>query len=97
MKLFTKLKQAAEKWLRRIIAEAVAEYVNITLLRERGALLSTIKVFDAQVKSLNDSVSSLSEWAYFKENAELREQIKQLTTQFAGVCDTAKKPHPEVL
>ena len=91
--MFTKFKQAVEKWLRGLIAAEISN-LDIELRLERAVLLSTIKVFDAQVKSLNEAVSHLNEWSYFQENAKQRETIKLLNEKAQALINSVKELHP---
>ncbi|MGA9799711.1 MAG: hypothetical protein WBQ68_11930 [Terriglobales bacterium] len=105
--MFTKYKQAIEKWLRGLIAADVAK-LETSLQSERAALWSTIRVFDAQVNAaastfkecsvqLNAAVERLNELSHFKENAELRAHIKELNSHITGIADTVKELHPELV
>ena len=89
------IKQRFETWLKRLIRDEVSQ-VDTDLRGEREALLSTIRVLDVQVKSLNDVVPRLNEFSYFKENAELRTTNKELTEHIAKVIQSIQKLHPSM-
>ena len=91
MKFFNKYKRATENWLRGLIADEVFK-LDYLLSNERAALCSTLKECGAQV---NEAVDRLNELSHFKENAQLREQIKDLASHVTGLVDAVKKLHPE--
>ena len=86
--MLSKLKQATETWLRGLIADEVSK-LDRDLSNERASLRSTIA-------QLNASADRISELSYFKENAELRSHINDLTSQFAAVHDIINKLHPRL-
>ena len=89
MKFFTKYKQI----FRAIIAEEVSK-LDTSLRKEKESLQSHLLGFDTQLQAFNTAVEHFVELSYFKENAELRDTIKKVAVQSAGIVDIVKKLHP---
>jgi hypothetical protein len=79
-----KYKQAAESWLRAIIADEVAK-INTSLVREREHLATSLAELEQAVQHLHE----------VKENHLLRDHIKQLHGKLADVEATFRKLHPK--
>lgn len=88
------LKQKFETWFKRLIAEEV-EKINRDLQGERAALRAQVALFDGAFKthfqSFEDVVQHLSE---VKENAALREHLKELRAQITPIIDLCNKLQP---
>jgi peptidoglycan hydrolase CwlO-like protein len=93
MKLFSRLKHAAEAWLRTIVAEEASK-IDVSLHHEKEALQSHLRVLDAQITTFNAAVERLVEISYYKENSQLRADLKELNGRIADVISTTKQLHP---
>ena len=93
MKLFSRLKHAVEAWLRTIVADEVAQ-LDTSIRKEKEALQSHLRVLDAQIATFNEAVQRLVEISYYKENYQLRADLKELNERIADVISTTKQLHP---
>jgi len=92
--MFNKYKQEIETWLRSTIRDEVAvavSSIDTSLNAERTAFYNHIM---AASGAINTALYRLYELSHFKENAELREHIKDLNSHIAGLADIVKKLHP---
>ncbi len=91
MKLFTKIKQAVESWIRAIVAEEVST-INTSLRSERAAFDAQVQSFKVQFDEALQSFIANSDHA--QQNIKLQATIKELTEHFYKVIDAVKQIHP---
>jgi len=92
--MFKRIKQDVETWLRSLIAEEMRAIVAQEVNRVVASLKLEKQMLDVQLQTFNEALSRLNEMSFFKENAALREHIKQMDAQLAGITDTFKRLHP---
>jgi hypothetical protein len=87
------LRNLIDGCVRRLIADEV-RHLTDAVSRLDASLKLERQALEAHVASLNEALARLNELSYFKENTALRDHVRQIEGQLAGIVDSFKKLHP---